>query len=546
MKLIPPDFVKGASLANVVVLKVPGGEEWQVEVSRCNGDVWFQDGWQAFADFYSLGHGNFVVFNYQGNSQFSVAIVNGTTCVEIKYRVKGTRPSRGDRNGGFQEQGNDAEEDNVLDHSPPNLRKRKEPSAPCFPSRSKRISSKTTSSSSSFFDDDDSDDDDYDDSRTLTMEASVSQNSTPCGGTKKMKAKMGVGGSASLCGSREKTRLPRYAIPKGAYKGRQVRVRNADSYWEEPFRRARAFKSKHPHFVNTVKRTNFPPASCLTVPSTFANKFLTETRDHVILSVSGVGSWNAMYKRQYYKTCDQVKLIAGWAAFVRANKLKIGDSCVFELVNNVDITFRVHIFRIGEQPSNTLEKKSQPAASKTTSQPTPVHIGRNSSRATQTAARSFQGKLNGRGKGIQEDSQPSERERVAEEINSIVLENPYFVQVLKDYHRHKMVLPKGFARAAGLQKKKRIVIKDMEGREWPVEICVTRKQSVQVYFSTGFSAFLQANNLVPGDTVVFHFMKTIGQIHVQIHPKGGAQNEAKQTLQAGKVKSEPESSSWDF
>ncbi|KAJ4822047.1 hypothetical protein Tsubulata_036777 [Turnera subulata] len=197
------------------------------------------------------------------------------------------------------------------------------------------------------------------------------------------------------------------------------------------------------------------------------------------------------------------------------------------------------------------KKTSKTAASKTTRQPEPtlVHRGRNSSRGKQTAFRckgfiywrvdSFllclaQGKLNGRGKGIQEDSEPSERERVAEEINSIVLENPYFLQVLKDYHKHNMVLPRGFAKAAGLQKKKRIVIKDMEGRVWPVEICVKRKQSVQVYLNTGFDAFLKANKLVPGDTVVFHFMKTVGQIHVQIHPKGGAQNDAKQTLRAAK------------
>ncbi|KAJ4843264.1 hypothetical protein Tsubulata_009867 [Turnera subulata] len=533
--LIPSEFVlgKGTSLANVVVLRVPGGEEWQMEVLRCNGDVWFCNGWQEFAEFYSLKHGNFVFFNNQGNSQFSVAIVNETTCVEIKYPVRGTQPSRRKHNADFQEQRNDVKANIVLNQSPPNLRKRKKSTLPCSAPISKKISSKTS----------------FDDSRISTPEASVAQNSTPSDGTNKVNSEMGrvKGCSAPLRGRGGESGQRSTSIPQWTYKERQVMGRHAD--WLKSLQSTHAFKSENPHFMKTVTRTNLPPASCMTVPATFANKFLTNIRGHVKLVLGG-RSWEVKYKRQDLGSFGQVKFNGNsWAAFAQENALRVGDSCVFELINDVDITLRVFLLRADEQPSTVhvgqklnMKKEIKLAASNKTRQRPPAFRKQNSSSTKQTDARS--GKRSARGKGIQEDAELSERKRVAKEINSIVLENPYFLQVLKDYHRQKMLLPRGFIKATGLQKKKSIVVKDMEGRLWPVDVCVRKKQSVQVYLSTGLNAFLEANKLIQGDTIVFHFMKAIGELHVQIHAKGDRHNGTDQTP-LGQVKSEPESWNWD-
>ncbi|KAJ4843259.1 hypothetical protein Tsubulata_009862 [Turnera subulata] len=540
--MIPPRFTRkyGKDLPSTVILNVPTGATWRVELVRCGGaEIWLQNGWEEFADYYSLTYGHLLLFQYKGNHDFHVLIFD-MSATEIEYPLGSLHR---DDEQGFQDQ---EVEESETDISVEILEER------LFSCRSDAGSKPTN------------------------------KNQKPSK-TESARTMFGVDKARALS-------------------------------------RASAFKSTNPFFKVVMQPSFVQDGYRLAVPSGFAREhFPKRSGDNdIILSLSDTArTWRANYYLNIEREKTRVRFFGGWKEFVEDNNMGVGDVCVFELINEKYMMFHVFIFRlndedvncplpaeerlfsdrsdVGRMPTNnnqkpsetesarcmqpmlggekakavcrasafkctnvTLKKKTKPAASKTTRHPTPVHIGRNSSRAKQTAARSFQGKLNGRGKGIQEESELTERKRVAEEINSIVLESPYFVQVLKDYHRHKMswkrltlrilikLLPRGFVKATGLQKKKRIVIKDMEGREWPVEVCVRRKQSVQVNLSTGFYAFLKANKLVPGDTVVFHFMKTVGQIHVQIHPKGGAQSEAKQTLQAEQVKSEPESSSWDY
>ena len=38
----------------------------------------------------------------------------------------------------------------------------------------------------------------------------------------------------------------------------------------------------------------------------------------------------------------------GWKIFARENHLKVGDVCIFELINNINLTFKVHIYRVDE------------------------------------------------------------------------------------------------------------------------------------------------------------------------------------------------------
>ncbi|XP_048135596.1 B3 domain-containing transcription factor VRN1-like [Rhodamnia argentea] len=55
------------------------------------------------------------------------------------------------------------------------------------------------------------------------------------------------------------------------------------------------------------------------------------------------GSWPV--KLLYYPQHGSGKLSAGWGAFQKGISLKEGDVCVFELVRNDDIEFKVSIFR---------------------------------------------------------------------------------------------------------------------------------------------------------------------------------------------------------
>ncbi|KAL2905739.1 B3 domain-containing transcription factor VRN1 [Bienertia sinuspersici] len=84
--VIPKKFMTlhGNDLANVVYLNIPSGKVWKMELVKENGKAFLQKGWPKFVEFYSLSHGNLLVFKYQGNSRFKVIICDMSAC-EIDY-----------------------------------------------------------------------------------------------------------------------------------------------------------------------------------------------------------------------------------------------------------------------------------------------------------------------------------------------------------------------------------------------------------------------------------------------------------------------------
>lgn len=86
---IPEDFVckYGKDLSNPVCFKLPCGSEWEVGLTRYNGEVWFKKGWPDFSKFYSLGYNDMLVFGYEGNSRFQVSIFD-RSAIEIEYPIE--------------------------------------------------------------------------------------------------------------------------------------------------------------------------------------------------------------------------------------------------------------------------------------------------------------------------------------------------------------------------------------------------------------------------------------------------------------------------
>ncbi|PRQ20370.1 putative transcription factor B3-Domain family [Rosa chinensis] len=69
---IPEDFVSkyGKDLSSSVTFRLPCGSEWEVELTRYNGEVRFEKGWPDFSKFYSPGYNDLLVFGYEGKSRF--------------------------------------------------------------------------------------------------------------------------------------------------------------------------------------------------------------------------------------------------------------------------------------------------------------------------------------------------------------------------------------------------------------------------------------------------------------------------------------------
>lgn len=85
-KIIPENFVKICEdeLQERVLLKVPGGAAWPVDVERREGEVLLHNGWPNFAAFYSLQFGYLLVFDYIGHCNFQVRVFD-TSATEINY-----------------------------------------------------------------------------------------------------------------------------------------------------------------------------------------------------------------------------------------------------------------------------------------------------------------------------------------------------------------------------------------------------------------------------------------------------------------------------
>ncbi|XP_070052290.1 B3 domain-containing protein At4g34400-like isoform X1 [Nicotiana tomentosiformis] len=83
---IPDEFVMkyGANMRDLVALEVPSGAIWKIKLQNSNGMAWLKEGWDQFKEYYSIGCGYFLLFQYNGISHFSVSIFD-LSASEIEY-----------------------------------------------------------------------------------------------------------------------------------------------------------------------------------------------------------------------------------------------------------------------------------------------------------------------------------------------------------------------------------------------------------------------------------------------------------------------------
>ncbi|KAB1199848.1 B3 domain-containing transcription factor VRN1 [Morella rubra] len=93
---IPAKFVRefGDKLSARATLTVPNGQIWQVGLEEAQSKIWFQEGWRDFVEHHSIDHGYFLVFRYEGNSNFSVLVFDQTS-TEIQYPWNNKKCQRG-------------------------------------------------------------------------------------------------------------------------------------------------------------------------------------------------------------------------------------------------------------------------------------------------------------------------------------------------------------------------------------------------------------------------------------------------------------------
>ena len=115
----------GKVLSKSVILKLPNGEEWKLNLAKRNGEVWFGKGWKEFANYYSLAHGHLLVFRYETPSCFQVLIFN-PSALEMNYPFQSVEDQEANNDQALQVQ----EIENPEEYQP--CRKRKENSLVVF------------------------------------------------------------------------------------------------------------------------------------------------------------------------------------------------------------------------------------------------------------------------------------------------------------------------------------------------------------------------------------------------------------------------------
>ncbi|XP_037493980.1 B3 domain-containing transcription factor VRN1 isoform X2 [Jatropha curcas] len=111
---IPKKFIRkyGNDLTSPAILKVPCGAVWKVELLKGDDEVWFEKGWGEFAKYYSLEYGYLLVFQYMGQSNFQVVILD-KSAVEIQYPYDRVCAAEPKHDWDFQEAKAQANEENI-------------------------------------------------------------------------------------------------------------------------------------------------------------------------------------------------------------------------------------------------------------------------------------------------------------------------------------------------------------------------------------------------------------------------------------------------
>ncbi|XP_019262076.1 PREDICTED: B3 domain-containing protein Os11g0197600-like [Nicotiana attenuata] len=117
---------------------------------------------------------------------------------------------------------------------------------------------------------------------------------------------------------------------------------------------AKMLMPANPYFVTTLGVYNVVRNYILYIPPEFVQDYMPKTSVPVELQDPDGNKWNTHCVRR--KT--MMFLSKGWVKFVRDNDLLVGDTCVFELINDIradELMLKVHIFRATRKKTQQID-----------------------------------------------------------------------------------------------------------------------------------------------------------------------------------------------
>ncbi|CAL5207845.1 unnamed protein product [Lathyrus oleraceus] len=417
-------------LSNIMFLKTPDDKEWEIHLTKKDGDIWIHKGWKEFAAHYSLDHGHMLLFQYEKTSHFEVHVFDKST-LEIGYHVYGNN----------QQKHNNTNEN--LNEQPSRNKTRPKP----------QISSSQPHKKSII------------DTCEEVGTSSKLQNSPKLVQVKEEKD-----------GSTECLNVKHYQEKK-----------NFTSKTEKALIKAKNYKSENPLFI--VVMTSSYTNQYMYVPFDFEQKYLKKDQSDMVLRVLGDDrTWIVKY-------C-QSRISSGWKIFASDNNLKVGDVCLFEMINYDAYAFRVLVFRVDDEQGSPppqvhrdrINWVETARISKVDSKPIILHRGLKA-----TPINSLQA------------SPPAFAKVEAEQFAS-TLKNPHFTINLRSSHwdEYKPRIPNSFSRKY-LCYQNNTVMLQFDEKIWQVEL-VSYPSDLTRKLSVGWSRFADENKLQVGDVCVFELI----------------------------------------
>ncbi|KAL9274900.1 B3 domain-containing transcription factor VRN1-like protein [Drosera capensis] len=284
---IPRKFIQHFvnEIPAMVTLVVPTGDSWDVAVTTGKNKMWFSQGWESFAEFYSLSVGSFLLFGYKRGSSFTVNVFDITGC-EIKYPLfYRATPSESHETSGLN---GDCEE----------VRQERDPV--------QYVDLLT----------------DSDTEAPGQQSAPDEHHGTDSDSAVNVNVNSSFGCSPPLPTGSEG--FPKF-VRHDSFRADFVEGRSGQSLRTmDAMKAAQMADTKNPHFIAEMRERN---TTFLHLNRYFSLKYLRSDMRNLQLLSNG---------REWYAECDyrpDICLAKGWDVFWHENNLKVGDVCVFELLD---------------------------------------------------------------------------------------------------------------------------------------------------------------------------------------------------------------------
>nr|XP_023891770.1 B3 domain-containing transcription factor VRN1-like isoform X2 [Quercus suber] len=349
------------------------------------------------------------------------------------------------------------------------------------------------------------------------------------------KSKMNAGVSFTMRESKEECSGATKRCPKSEAIERTLSASEKD----RALQRVRAFESKNPFFMVVMQPSYVYPGISLSISSSFAKKYMRKmSGEFVILRSFNGGTWSVKFS--FFKAQTNAKFRQGWKKFARDNNLKVGDVCIFELINGVEVAFKVSIFRAANDIDcpllngsahgvgrNRLGRKSSPLVKpESDCNLDDVSLSCNQCPAKDGGVGMSTNRRRLKAKALVKKQEYKALEKKQElmttngkaenlvRANAFKSDNPLFMVIMQPSYIRKggMSLPgifnyllrKGFITKGGVLSVKLQVV----DRLWPVKLYAYEGmyQSISCKLSAGWSAFATENTLRVGDVCVFELI----------------------------------------